>query len=105
MARVFRANDPLLRRVGMITLYYYLFHLAGGTIERRWLQAFEDELTANREVWNIEPDKANLNLVEFDEHRQSVNDGHALRIRLKILAAYLEDRHGIAVSVPAAEGE
>ena len=105
MARVFRANDPLLRRVGMITLYYYLFRFAQDTIKRQSLLAFEEELTRNREVWNTEPSKANLDLVEFDEHRQSVNDGYALRTRLRILAAYLEGEHGIGVSVPAAEGE
>ena len=105
MAKVFRANDPLLRRVGMVTLYYYLFRFAEDTVKRQPLLDFEEELTKNREIWDAEPNKANLALVEFDEHRQSVNDGYALRTRLKILAAYLEDQHGITVSVPAVEGE
>ena len=105
MSKVFLANDLLLRRVGMISLYYYLFLFTDGSIKRQWLLAFEEELTKNREIWNTEPRDANLDLVEFDEHRQSVNDGYALRRRLKSFAAYLEDRHGIAVSVPTAEDE
>ena len=105
MAKVFHANDPLLRRVGMISLYYYLFRFAENAIDRQALQAFESVLAENREVWNTNPSRANLDLVEFDEHRQSVNDGYALRTRLRILATYLESEHGISVSVPSAESE
>lgn len=89
MANVFTDRDRLLRQVGAVTLYFHLFRLAraqGWTaeIERRKLDAFEDERARNRALVEA-GESGNAELIEFDRYAQSSNDAYAVKIRLRTL--------------------
>lgn len=91
MANVFADNDPLLRQVGMVTLYYHLFRIAHDDdwtdeITRKALLAFDKRRAENRQYMELgEQDEVNLDLIEFDRLAQSPNDGTAIKFRLKTL--------------------
>ena len=97
MGSVFLDRDPLLRQVGMITLYYHLFRgfraKRETDIDRDMLQKFEELRMANRKVAE-DTDEADsqvdADLLEFDTHSQTPNDAYALRIRLDILLRLLK---------------
>lgn len=97
MTRAFGTPDNLLRQVGMITLYYYLFRFSKmgqvGPIERQMLMQFEKRRDKNRKIVEKrgENDVAvELSLLEFDKHSQTPNDAYALRIRLTIILKFLQ---------------
>ena len=90
MADAFTNDDPLLRSVGMISLYFQLFGAAlakdqTDEISRIQFVEFEDERQRNREVAETDIASANYNLLEFDRFAQSPNDAIALRFRLAVL--------------------
>ena len=93
MVEVFEENDPLLRQVGMITLYYHLFRLARnkkvGRVTRDMLVTFEQKRADNRRLAE-EDRRPNAKLLEFDSHAQTPNDAYALKIRLGILLEFLK---------------
>ncbi|MBI5499769.1 MAG: DUF262 domain-containing protein [Deltaproteobacteria bacterium] len=98
MCTVFIKQDPLLRQVGMITLYYYFFRDGGPEIAKRTrredLLWFEGERDSNRkraEQFGEASEKGGVDnhLLEFERHAQTPNDAYALRIRLGILVQYL----------------
>lgn len=93
MVEVFEENDPLLRQVGMITLYYHLFRLVRsekvGRVTRDMLAKFEQKRTDNR-ILAEEDRRPNAKLLEFDSHAQTPNDAYALKIRLGILLEFLK---------------
>ena len=96
METIFIENDPLLRQVGMVTLYYHLFRLvrndAVGAVERVMLVQFDKERKANRaraERHGEHSESIDPTLLEFDKHSQTLNDAYALKIRLGILLDYL----------------
>lgn len=102
MNRVFGTPDPLLRQVGMITLYFHLFRFIKlrkvGDVARDMLAAFEKRREKNRQLAEQkgEMDRTvDLNLLEFDKHSQTPNDAYALRIRLEILLKYLHDSYKV----------
>jgi hypothetical protein len=90
MTDVFTNKDPLLRQVGMVTLYYHLFRVAA---EREWLDSisrkklldFEKRREANRKMAEKGITKAEYDLIEFDRFAQSPNDAQAIKFRLKVL--------------------
>jgi hypothetical protein len=99
MAEVFIDNDPLLRSVGMVMLYFHLFRIArvegwSDRITRRKLLTFENNRSTNREKAENDITSANYDLLEFDRYAQSPNDAVALRFRLKVLLQHVfkEDR-------------
>jgi hypothetical protein len=90
MATVFTQRDPLLRQVGIVTLYYHLFRIASEygweqKITRKRLADFEKVREENRAIAEQGLTKANYDLLEFDRYAQSPNDGVAIKFRLKIL--------------------
>jgi hypothetical protein len=90
MSQVFVDRDGLLRQVGMISLYYHLFRIAGsegwqGDISRKKLLDFENERLANRSAMEAGSNDVDLDLIEFDRYSQSPNDGAAIRFRLGLL--------------------
>ena len=100
MADTFVENDPLLRQVGMITLYLHLYrqveHRRVDEIDRSQLEWFEQERKVNRaRAEQDEPVELDQDLLEFDRHSQTPNDGYALRRRLGILLRHLHDRFEI----------
>lgn len=90
MSKVFSENDPLLRQVGMVILYYHLFRMAAqegwaDKIKRKILAEFENKRETNRKMAEQDFTSANYNLLEFDRYSQSPNDSYAIKLRLKIL--------------------
>lgn len=99
----FKKKDQLLRQVGMITLYYYLFRFMKlgrvGEVKRDMLVAFNNARDANRRIieeTNETDPRVNSDLLTFDQHSQTPNDAYALRDRLEIILRYLKEHHGVA---------
>jgi hypothetical protein len=90
MAQVFTDGDPLLRSVGMVSLYFHVFRLAISEnwiakITRQRLLNFENLKQKNRVRAEKDLAKADYDLIEFDRFSQSPNDSYALKLRLKVL--------------------
>jgi hypothetical protein len=86
MAAVFTAKDPLLRQVGMVTIYYHLFRLALRDgwitqITRKKLLDFDKRRETNRKLAEQDLASADYDLIEFDRYAQSPNDAGALKFR------------------------
>lgn len=99
LARVFVDRDNLLRSVGTVVLYFYLFHDAikndwGADITRRQLEEFELLRANNRELAEKDEERPDYNLLEFDRLTQSPNDGVALRYRYAVLRNYVGPEEG-----------
>jgi len=87
---VFVDADPLLRSVGMISLYFLMFEAAVdqsllSQMSRAAFQDFETQRADNRRAAEIDITRADYNLLEFDRFTQSPNDGIAMRFRLAVL--------------------
>ncbi|MBA4087288.1 MAG: hypothetical protein C0491_05740 [Novosphingobium sp.] len=90
MASIFVDKDPLLRSVGMISLYYLLFERAidkgkVALITRSILEEFENMRVENRTRAEVDIAEADYNLLEFDRYTQSPNDAIAMRFRLSVV--------------------
>lgn len=97
MTNVFVDADPLLRSVGMVSIYYHLFRRAYSEgwireISRARLTKFEKMRADNRLAAENNFDRADYDLVEFERYQQSPNDGYAIRFRLKTLLSKAFDR-------------
>src|ERR1035441_1067137 len=98
MVSVFGIGDSLLRQVGMITVYYYLYRQVANQkvskVEREMLVRFERDRERNREIVEETGEagkQVDTALLEFDKHSQTPNDAYAIRIRLKILLRRSEE--------------
>lgn len=94
MASVFINNDPLIKAVGMITLFYLVFREAmaegwADEILRSKIEAFEKQRMDNRAAAEKNEGEANYELLEFDRLSQSPNDAVALRYRYRVFRKYL----------------
>jgi hypothetical protein len=103
MTSVFKVKDPLLRQVGMMTLYYYLFRFLKnqkiGRLTRDMLVAFEKARDENRRLveQTSEADgRVDSNLIAFDQHSQTPNDAYAIRDRLEIILKFFKKRFDTA---------
>lgn len=93
MARAFTDDDPLLRSVGMIMIYFHVFRIA---IDEGWIAEvtrqrfmnFEKLRRKNRMKAEENLSEANYDLVEFDRYAQSPNDSYAVKFRVKVLLQY-----------------
>lgn len=90
MTGIFVDDDPLLRSVGMVSLYFLAFKaaVAKGIVDRiarARLLEFEDSRQRNRRAAEGDIAQADYNLLEFDRFAQSPNDGIAMRFRLAVL--------------------
>ena len=97
MAKIFTLNDPLLRQVGMITLYFHLFRFIKnhevGKVTREMLIKFEKARDKNRQLVEGTSEtntEVNSSLIAFDQHSQTPNDAYAIRDRLEILLKYFK---------------
>ena len=102
MTSVFGITDSLLRQVGMITLYFYLYrqvvYKKVTRVDRQMLARFERDRDENREVVEATGEtgkKVDTALLEFDKHSQTPNDAYAIRIRLRILLRYLQKNFNV----------
>lgn len=88
MTVVFVDKDPLLRSVGMATLYFHLFRRSIEKqvhVSRPPLFAFEEDRIRNRTKAEADISSAEYNLLEFDRFTQSPNDAIAMRYRLAVI--------------------
>jgi hypothetical protein len=94
MTEIFVDGDPLLRQVGMVTLYFvlardYASEIASGVVTRHRLAEFDDARKENRRVAEEDELKARFDWLEFDRLAQSPNDAVALSYRFGVLRSYL----------------
>lgn len=93
MTETFTENDPLLRSIGTLSIYYLLFRDYFDQIDRSALEQFEGD---RRKAGAIEPDEdeyndpVNVSLREYNGLVQSTNDGAAIRERRTTLIKYLQ---------------
>ena len=97
MDRVFTEKDHLLRSVGSVVLYYFLFRTALqedwiNDITRSALDDFERQRIKNRQIAQNDFSAADYDLLEFDRFIQAPNDAYALKIRFSILMNKIFDR-------------
>lgn len=97
MVEVFTERDPLLRSVGNVVLYYFLFRTALtedwlDEVQRKVLIGFEEQRRENRRAAQDDIGKADYDLLEFDRYIQTPNDAYALELRFKILLKQAFDR-------------
>jgi hypothetical protein len=90
MRACFVDQDPLLQSVGMVVLYFYLFHIAASErwekpINRTSLKRFEDERKKNRLAAESDLASADYQLLEFDRLLQTPNDAFATTTRLQVM--------------------
>ena len=97
MSKVFTERDLLLRSVGSVVLYYFLFQIA---LQENWidkitrsaLDDFEQQRVENRKTAQDDFGAADYDLLEFDRYIQAPNDAYALKIRFSILMKKVFDR-------------
>ena len=90
MTSCFIEQDPLLRSVGMIVLYFHLFQIAardswGSSLNRAALRRFEEERQRNRAAAEQDLASADYQLLEFDRYVQTPNDAFATTTRLQVM--------------------
>lgn len=94
MKKVFIADDPLLKSIGILVVIYCLFmnpvHKGKKiSVSRKILLDFEKKRIKNREVAELNISKADYNMLEFDRLGQSPNDGLAIQFRVGVLKEFL----------------
>lgn len=97
MGKVFTERDLLLRSVGSVVLYYFLFRTALrenwiSEITRSALDGFEQQRVENRQIAQDDFSAADYDLLEFDRYIQAPNDAYALKIRFSILMKKIYDK-------------
>lgn len=93
MTKVFVEKDPLLRNVGLVVVYFWLFYTAIQAkkvqiITRKKLIEFESERNENRRVAAIDMEKADYELLRFDWLASSLNDKYTIKFRFDALCHY-----------------
>lgn len=99
LAEVFVDRDTLLRSVGTVVLYFYMFRDAikngwADKLSRRSLEEFERARVENRRAAEADEGRGEYKLLEFDRLTQSPNDGVALRYRYAVLRQYVGPEQG-----------
>lgn len=96
MDSVFEDGDPLLRQVGMVIIYYYLFQRASekgliADVTREKLAAFDRDRAENRARAADDIALADYDLLEFNRYTQWPNDAVAMKFRLAVMDLKLFD--------------
>lgn len=96
MSGVFVDNDPLLRQVGSVVMYFHVFRIA---LQRGWGESLQRQVFVNFEKIRLENraaiergDAGNNEIFEFDRYAQSTNDVYAVRYRVKTFLKYALDK-------------
>ena len=107
MSSFFEVNDPLLLRVGRVTLFFHLFRIHNKLshsveIDRPMLIRFDEEVAAarrkaDRRARGVDENMSEreLYLREFDRHKQSPNDAGALRQQYIYLQRFLKEIYNL----------
>lgn len=92
MSSVFTEHDPLLKSVGMVSLFFLLLLLHPATeVRREVLEQFDETRRRNRAVAEEDLSEAQWALIEFDNLAQSPNDEWAVSYRLGVLLRFLKE--------------
>lgn len=99
MSRVFVEKDALLKSVGSVTVFFFLFLEAAkfgwtDSILRRSFVEFDQERVRNRAEAEAKDGLADFRLLEYDRLSQSPNDGTALRYRYAVLREHVGPEEG-----------
>jgi hypothetical protein len=97
MCKVFKNKDPLLKSIGLLTIYYLLFKNMSEAnkikaINRDRLHEFEKIRRDNRQLAEEDITKAKWEYLEFDRLNQTPNDAVAVKFRYSVLNKYIEER-------------
>ena len=102
LAEVFTKNDPLLKQVGMITLFFHLFRIKRNDglsqMTRSMFTAFDQARIDNKAAAEAEEDDVDFDLLEFDQHSQTPNDAYALNRRIIVITEYLAQNHSVVIN-------
>lgn len=85
MESIFIKRDPLLKREGLIPIYYELCKKAKNEGIREFIGTFEQERKKNQVIARTNPENADSQLLSFDSSVRNINDGISLRTALKII--------------------
>lgn len=92
MNEVFDEPDPLLRQIGMVTLYFHVFRAARDGVCERPGRAYILEFDKRRNEYRRKAESSDaaespqdLPWDEFEKHNQTPNDSYAIRIRLRLM--------------------
>ena len=94
MIRIFSSNDPLLRSVANVVLFYHVFRIAKKNdwlpeLYRDKIMAFEVMCKENRVIAEDDIAKADYDLLEFDRYIQTPNDSYAIEFRIKVFIQHV----------------
>ena len=94
MAKVFVNKDTLLKNVGLIVVYYLLFHNAIknnklSVITRAKFSKFEEDRKTNREIAQNDIAKADYYLLRFEELTNSPNDKFSIKYKYDVFCEYI----------------
>jgi hypothetical protein len=102
MASVFVDNDYLLKSIGTVMVYFWLFYEAVrydfvGNLRRNFFEKFDDERVKNRAIAENDMSSADFQLLEYDRLTQTPNDSYAFYFRYKVLIRSLA---GMGLDIP-----
>ena len=92
---VFAAGDPLLRSQSSVPVFYLTMQAAERAnktkrFSRNKIAQFNEKLSENRTLAELDIAKANFDFLEFDRmSQQGTNDANSITERVKILARFL----------------
>ncbi len=94
MAKVFVKKVPLLKITGIVVVYFLLFHQAMkirklGILSRSKFLKFDELRKKNREIAEVDIEKADYDLIRFEELANSLNDKFAIRFRYDTICKYV----------------
>jgi len=94
MGKVFVKKDPLLKNTGIVVVYFLLFYQAAkvrkvGLLTRSKFLKFDDIRNKNRELAEVDIEKADYDLIRFEELANSLNDKFAIKFRYDTICKYV----------------
>jgi Protein of unknown function DUF262 len=94
MADVFVKKDLLLKNTGIVVVYFLLFRQAIklrklGILRRSKFLAFEELREENRRVAEADIEKADYDLIRFEELANSLNDKFAIKFRYDTICKHV----------------
>lgn len=93
LVKTFNKDDTLLRSQAYVPIFYLVWREAlkvNKKITRQKLLDFRDDIKKNKELAEVDLEKVNYDLIEFDRMSvQGTNDASSIKERLRILKEYL----------------
>ncbi|MBA4147575.1 MAG: DUF262 domain-containing protein [Verrucomicrobia bacterium] len=94
MSDIFTVGDPLLKNIGTVVAYFLIFKRAAAAgeltgLSRKRFVEFDAHREKNSEIAAKDITKADYEFMKFDELTGSVNDGHAIRFRCRLISKFV----------------